>query len=51
MITVSTEQINQAIIDAFMDTRTILEPAGALAIAGSKKYLGKNFRALLSHMF
>ena len=42
MITVSNDEITQAIIDGFMDTRTILEPAGALAIAGCKKYLYEN---------
>ena len=41
MITVSNHEIKRAIIDGYMDTRTILEPAGALAIAGSKKYLGQ----------
>src|SRR5260221_12528188 len=31
-----------AIKDGFEDTRTILEPAGALAIAGAKAYVGKS---------
>lgn len=39
MITVSTDEICAAIKDAFGDTRGILEPAGALAIAGAKKYV------------
>lgn len=39
IITVSTDEICAAIKDAFDDTRSILEPAGALAIAGAKKYL------------
>tara|TARA_Y100001968_G_C19443282_1_gene763790 strand:- start:2110 stop:3651 length:1542 start_codon:yes stop_codon:yes gene_type:complete len=36
MVTVSTDEICAAIKDVFEDTRTILEPAGALAIAGLK---------------
>ena len=36
MIRVDTDQICAAIKDVFEDTRTILEPAGALAIAGAK---------------
>ena len=36
MITVSTDEICAAIKDVFEDTRSILEPAGALAIAGLK---------------
>lgn len=38
MITVDTDQICAAIKDVFEDTRSILEPAGALAIAGLKSY-------------
>lgn len=36
MVTVSTDEICAAIKDVFEDTRSILEPAGALAIAGMK---------------
>tara|TARA_Y100001968_G_scaffold132966_1_gene121329 strand:+ start:1087 stop:2622 length:1536 start_codon:yes stop_codon:yes gene_type:complete len=36
MITVSTDEICAAIKDVFEDTRSILEPAGALALAGLK---------------
>ena len=36
MITVNTDEICAAIKDVFEDTRSILEPAGALAIAGLK---------------
>ncbi len=36
MVTVSTDEICAAIKDVFEDTRSILEPAGALAIAGLK---------------
>jgi len=37
MVTVSTDEICAAIRDVFEDTRSILEPAGALAVAGMKK--------------
>ena len=36
MVTVTTDEICAAIKDVFEDTRSILEPAGALAIAGMK---------------
>lgn len=39
VITVNTDEICAAIKDIFDDTRSIMEPAGALAIAGIKKYL------------
>ena len=38
MVTVSTDEICAAIKDGFMDTRCVLEPAGALAIAGVKRW-------------
>ena len=41
MITVDTDAICAAIKDVFEDTRSILEPAGALAIAGLKLHAGK----------
>ena len=37
MIRVSTDEICAAIKDVFEDTRSILEPAGALSVAGMKK--------------
>jgi threonine dehydratase len=37
-ITVTTDQICAAIKDTFEDTRAICEPAGALSLAGLKKY-------------
>ena len=37
MLTVSTDEICAAIKDVFEDTRSILEPAGALSVAGMKK--------------
>ncbi len=39
MILVSTDEICAAIRDIFNDTRSIAEPAGALGIAGLKKYV------------
>ena len=39
MILVDTDEICAAIKDVFEDTRSILEPAGALAIAGVKAYV------------
>ena len=39
VITVSTDEICAAIKDIFDDTRSICEPAGALGIAGIKKYV------------
>jgi threonine dehydratase len=39
IIQVSTDEICAAIKDVFEDTRSILEPAGALALAGLKKYV------------
>ena len=41
-ITVDTDQICAAIRDIFEDTRSIVEPAGGLAIAGAKKYCAEN---------
>ena len=42
MITVSTDETCAAIKDVFEDTRTLLEPAGALGVAGMKKYIHQN---------
>lgn len=39
IILVDTDAVCAAIKDVFTDTRSILEPAGALAIAGAKAYL------------
>jgi len=39
IILVSTDETCAAIKDVFEDTRTVLEPAGALGVAGMKKYL------------
>ncbi len=52
MITVNTDEICAAIKDVFEETRSILEPAGALSIAGMKKdifqskYVNKNMIAI-----
>lgn len=42
MIVVDNDAICAAIKDVFEDTRSILEPAGALAVAGAKEYLGRH---------
>ncbi len=42
MITVDNDAICAAIKDVFEDTRNILEPAGALSVAGIKQYVEKN---------
>ncbi len=42
VVLVSTDEICAAIQDVFEDTRVVAEPAGALAIAGLKKYLHAN---------
>ena len=41
MLTVTTDEICAAIKDIFDDTRSITEPAGALAVAGLKKYVSQ----------
>ncbi len=41
-ITVDTDAVCAAIKDAFEDTRSILEPAGALGIAGMKQYIAQH---------
>lgn len=52
IVTVTTDEICGAIKDLFDDTRSIAEPAGALAVAGLKKYVethqpkGKTFVAI-----
>ncbi|KAI9879719.1 MAG: threonine deaminase [Pleopsidium flavum] len=42
IIEVTTDEICAAIKDVFEDTRSIVEPAGALAVAGLKKYVTRN---------
>jgi threonine dehydratase len=41
IVLVSNDEICAAIKDVFEDTRSILEPAGALAIAGAKSYVDR----------
>ena len=45
IIVVDTDAVCAAIKDVFTDTRSILEPAGALAIAGAKHYVERARRA------
>ena len=42
IIQVTTDETCAAIKDIFEDTRSIVEPAGALALAGIKKYVAEN---------
>ena len=42
MITVDTDEICSAIKMAYNDARVVLEPAGALGVAGMKKYVADN---------
>jgi threonine dehydratase len=42
IITVDTDQVCAAIRDIFEDTRSIVEPAGGLAVAAAKKYASDN---------
>ena len=55
VVLVSTDEICAAIKDIFEDTRAIAEPAGALAVAGLKRYVeregitdGRRFAAVVS---
>ena len=41
-MTVDTDEICAAIKDIFEETRTIVEPAGAISVAGIKKYIDTN---------
>lgn len=42
IIIVDTDAVCAAIKDVFQDTRSILEPAGALAVAGAKEYIERS---------
>jgi threonine dehydratase len=42
MVLVDTDEICAAIKDVFEDTRVVLEPAGALAVAGAKAWVERN---------
>lgn len=41
-VLVDTDAVCAAIKDVFQDTRSVLEPAGALALAGAKRYIREN---------
>lgn len=41
VVLVNTDEICAALKDVFEDTRSILEPAGALAVAGAKRYAAR----------
>ena len=45
VLLVDTDDVCTAIKDVFTDTRSILEPAGALAVAGAKAYLARAAKA------
>jgi len=42
VLTVNTDEICAAVKDIFDDTRAVAEPAGALAVAGMKKYIQRH---------
>ena len=42
IVTVDTDEICAGIRDIFEDTRSIVEPAGGLAVAGAKKFVAEN---------
>ena len=54
IVLVTVDEMSSAIKDIFNDTRTLMEPAGALAVAGMKRYIqdnkltGKTFIAINS---
>ncbi len=51
VVCVDTDEICAAILDIFEDTRTMVEPAGALAVAGIKKFVergGSSDQALVA---
>lgn len=49
VILVNSDEICAAIKDIFDDTRTVMEPAGALAVAGLKKYIKQS--KIINHTF
>jgi threonine dehydratase len=50
VVTVSTDEICAAILDLYQDTRSIAEPAGALALAGLKKHAERHGVAGQTHI-
>ena len=51
MILVTVDEICAAIKDTFDDTRSILEPSGALGVAGVRKYLAERGRNIVGGVF
>ncbi len=51
VVLVNTDEICAAIKDIFEDTRSIAEPAGALAVAGLKRYVNRTPRPLRNKTF
>lgn len=51
MVLVTVDEICAAIKDVFDDTRSILEPSGALAVAGIKSFLADRGKALQNGVF
>ena len=45
VILVDTDDVCAAIKDVFLDTRSILEPAGALSVAGAKAYIERSAKS------
>ena len=39
-VVVDTDEVCAAIKDVFQDTRSIIEPSGAMGVAGIKQYVG-----------
>lgn len=50
VVTVSVDEICSAIRDGFLDTRTMLEPAGALSIAGAKRFFKQRGSVIGTHV-
>jgi threonine dehydratase len=42
IVIVETDEVCAAIKDVFLETRSVLEPSGAMSVAGAKKYLTVN---------
>ena len=49
VVLVDNSAISAAIKDVFNETRSILEPAGAVAVAGAKAYLKRHGLQVLPH--
>lgn len=42
IVRVNTDEISAAIKDVFEDTRSVMEPSGAMTVAGMKRYINEN---------